>query len=167
MTGGGPRPPGRPGWFADEVAPGDVIRHPGARTVGPDEHVWLAWITENASDVHGNVDSSSRGPFGGPVVLGALTVAIVAGLAEPGEPALADTARAAPGGWLRITLGRVVQPGDTLHATSEILSAGRTRAPSGATVRRVIRGRNQHGDVVTTLEEERWVPARARWKNDC
>ena len=63
--------------------PGTVISHSHGRTIDEAEHVWLAWVTDNVSDVHGNTHRAAAGAFGQTLVLGALTVAIVIGLAEP------------------------------------------------------------------------------------
>lgn len=143
-------------WFEDAVA-GETILHPGTRTVGADEHVWLAWITANASDVHGNAHRAAGGPFGRPVVLGALTAAIVIGLAAPAEPA-SPTAAGASVGWRSIRLGRPVFAGDTLRAVSEVRSS--RPAGAGGYVGRSIRGLSQRDDVVVTVEERCYVALR-------
>jgi acyl dehydratase len=135
------------GWWLEDAVPGAVIDHPGGRTIDEAEHVLLAWVTDNASDVHGNADRAARGEFGRPVVLGALTVAIVLGLAAPATGPPADPASIALPNWRSIRLGRPVVPGDTLSATSRI------HAVDGRLVRRTVEGRNQHGDIVAAIEE--------------
>ena len=117
----------RSGWWFEDAVAGQTIVHPVARTVGADEHVWLAWMTVNASDLHGNADRAAFGPFGRPVVLGALTVAIVVGLAAPGGPVPPPTVTGRSG-WRSIRLGRPVFAGDTLRAVSEV----HARRPDGA-----------------------------------
>lgn len=158
-AGLGAPPPGRSGWFADDVRAGELVRHPGGRTIGADEHVWLAWVTGNASDVHGNADRASRGAFGRPVVLGALTVAIVLGLAAPAEPPRSEAGRTLVG-WRNIRLGRPVSPGDTLTASSLILSVTPLEGSHGASVSRVITAHDQLGNEVARVEEERWIRFR-------
>jgi acyl dehydratase len=148
------------GWWFEDAVPGGVIEHPGGRTIGADEHILLAWLTNNASDVHGNHDVSARGAFGGPVVLGALTVAVVVGLAEPATAPPPIAARAIPTGWRRIGLVGLVLPGDTLNAVSHIEAARRDPGDGGGVVERVIVGRTQRGDEVVRIEEERWVAGR-------
>ncbi|MEA2609237.1 MAG: itaconyl-CoA hydratase, partial [Chloroflexota bacterium] len=110
------------GWSFDDARPGLTIEHPGGRTIGTDEHAWLAMVTNNASDLHGNVEYARTTEFGQPVVLGALAVAIVVGLGQPVEWPPADAARCQPAGWTRIRLTRAVSPGDTLRAVSTIVS---------------------------------------------
>jgi acyl dehydratase len=148
-------------WAFDDAAVGSTIQHRGGRTIGADEHVWLAWITNNASDLHGNVDAASRTEFGQAVVLGALTVAIVIGLAEPAEWPAKDVARHRATGWRSIRLTGLVVPGDTLWAESVILGAAPFADGVGGLVRRLIVGRTQAGAEVARVEEERAVPTWA------
>lgn len=149
------------GWWLDDARPGTRLRHPGGRTIGAAEHVWLAGLTHNVSDLHGNADAAERGAFGRPVVLGALSAAIVIGLARPAVALPGDAAAAALTGWSRIRLGQPVFPGDTLRAESSIEAVGPRlpNAPS-ARVTRTIRGFNQRGEVVVTVSETRDVPVR-------
>lgn len=146
-------------WFEDAVA-GSTIRHPGGRTVTADEHPRLAWLTDNASDVHGDAHRAATGPFGEPLVLGALSVAIVAGLAAPATGAPEDTGRAIGSGWRRIDLVAVVLAGDTLRAVSHVTEAVADADGRGGLVTRTVEGRNQRDEVVVRLEEVRWAPSR-------
>lgn len=168
--GGAAAPAGRPpiptvaagrGWFLEDAVPGTTLQHPGGRTIDEAEHVWLAWITNNVSDVHGNADAASRAAWGQPIVLGALSAAIVIGLAHPGagDPATAGTAGWSDG-WELVKLTATVLPGDTLTAESVIHAV--TAAPVAPTgrVRRTIIGRNQRGEAIAQVEEEREVARR-------
>jgi len=148
------------GWYLEDAVPGAVLRHPHGRTIGAGEHVWLAWVSDNASDLHGNADRASRGAFGGPVVLGALSVAIVAGLAAPatGSPRTWTPARLT--GWQRIRLLRPVVAGDTLRAESTIVGAVGRASADGGLVQRMIAGLDQHGETVLVIEETCWAPRR-------
>ena len=146
-------------WFEDAVV-GAVIAHPRGRTITLDEHARLAWLTDNASPVHGDVHRSSTGPFGQVVVLGALSVAIVLGLAEPGVSPPGDAARAASTGWRQIALTAIVLGGDTLTASSLVTAARVDPDGHGGLVTRTIEGRNQAAIVVTRIVEERWVARR-------
>jgi acyl dehydratase len=166
------RAPGPPAvassWWFDDAEVGTTIHHRGGRTIGRDEHVLLAWITNNASDVHGNADAAARTEFGQAIVLGALTVAIVIGLAEPAEWPPAELARYRPLGWRSIRLTGLVLPGDTLRAESVILGAEPFADRRGGLVRRVIVGRTQAGTEVVRVEEERAVPTWAPHRTkDC
>lgn len=147
-------------WWFDDARPGATIEHPRGRTITPDEHARLAWLTDNASPVHGDAHRAASGQFGEPLVLGALTVAVVLGLAEPGTARAADAGRAAPRGWSRVALTATVLGGDTLWASSRIEAAARDDDGLGGWVRRTIEGRTQGGTVVTRIDEERWIPSR-------
>ncbi len=61
------------GWYLEDAVPGTTLLHPHGRTIDEAEHVWLAWVSNNVSDVHGNADAASRTPWGQPIVLGALS----------------------------------------------------------------------------------------------
>ena len=151
----------RRGWCLEDAVPGSVLRHPHGRTIGPAEHVWLAWITNNVSDVHGNADRAASGEFGGVVVLGALTVAIVAGLAEPAPFPAAEASRGLPAGWSSIALRAAVRPGDTISAASEFLGNEPGDDASGGLVHRRIIGSSQRGETLVVIEERRFVPSLA------
>ena len=124
------RPAARPtiagaqrGWWLEDAVPGTILRHPGGRTIGPDEHVWLAWVTHNISGVHGNADAATRTEWGQPLVLGMLTAAVVIGLASPATPEPDQAAIGWDDGWSSIRLAAPVLAGDTLTAESEIARA--------------------------------------------
>jgi len=141
--------------------PGGVIRHPHDRTLDEAEHVWLAWVTHNISDVHGDAHLAAQGPFGGPLVLGALAASIVIGLAEPAtpDPEIAGATRTP--GWCAIRLLAPVRVGDTLRAESRIEAVRQGDTPEVGLVTRTIEGVDQEGRVVTIIEEvERPVARR-------
>jgi acyl dehydratase len=156
---------GQRGWWFEDAVPGTTVRHRGGRTVTADEHQRLAWLTDNASDVHGDAHRSASSVFGEPVVLGALSAAIVAGLAAPACGPATTATRVALGGWRRIALRSVVLAGDTLRAASTF--HGVQPDGAGGMIERTIEGRNQRGDVVVVIEEATWVPARPAGTKDC
>jgi itaconyl-CoA hydratase len=148
------------GWWLEDAVPGTVLSHPGGRTIGSAEHVWLAWVTHNVSGVHGDADAASRTEWGQPLVLGMLTAAIVIGLASPATPVPERGTIGWADGWSSIRLAGPVLAGDTLTAESEVLSVEAAPGTAHGRVRRTIRGRNQRGEVVTLIEEVRSVPRR-------
>lgn len=155
------------GWWFEDAVPGRVIEHPGGRTITHDEHARLAWLTNNASDVHGDAHRAASGPFGEPLVLGALTAAVVIGLAEPAVGAVEHAARAQPAGWSEIALTAIVVAGTTLRARSSVESVKPDADDAGGLVTRVVEGLDQRGMVVARVRESRWVPARNRRTTDC
>lgn len=155
------------GWWFEDATVGGEIRHLGGRTITADEHPRLAWLTNNASDVHGDAHRASAAPFGQPLVLGALTAAVVIGLAEPAAAHPRHAGRGVSTGWSTIALTRVVVAGDTVSATSRIEAITPDDDGSGGLVKRVIEGRNQRGDVVARVRDERWAPSRRDRTTDC
>jgi acyl dehydratase len=153
--------PSPAGWFLEDAIPGTVLVHPHGRTIDEAEHVWLAWITNNVSDVLGNADAASRAAWGRPIVLGALTAAIVIGLAAPGagDPGTAGTA-GWDDGWISVRLTGAVVSGDTIRAESIIHARLPRTGPGVGRVRRTIIGRNQRDEVIATIEESRAVARR-------
>lgn len=154
-------------WSFEDAQPGLTIEHPGGRTIGSDEHGWLAMVSNNASDLHVDADYARTTAFGQPVVLGALTIAVVAGLAEPIEWSPADAGLGRSWGWISIRLTGPVFAGDTLRAESVILSGVSLADGRGGVVRRRIVGRNQRGEEVAAIEEERRVACRGVGTKDC
>ncbi len=148
------------GWAFEDAQTGLTIQHPEGRTIGRDEHALLAMVSNNASDLHVNAEFARATDFGEPVVLGALTIAVVLGLAEPREWPAADAALDRSGGWVSMRLAAPVFGGDTLRAESTILSVVPMPDGRGGLVRRRIVGLNQRAEVVATIDEERTVPTR-------
>jgi len=141
------------GWWLDDAVPGARIAHPHGRTIDEAEHVWLAWVTHNLSDVHGDRHAAARGPFGDVLVLGALTAAIVIGLAEPATPDAALAGVTGVPGWAAIRLSGPVRSGDTIRAESWIGSVTPGPVTGVGLVSRSIRGIDQTGRVVVVVEE--------------
>lgn len=148
------------GWWLEDATAGADIQHPGGRTIDADEHPSLALLTNNASDVHGDAHRAALGRWGQPLVLGALTAAVVIGLAEPAVGAARDAGRARASGWSNISLIGIVLAGDTITATSRVVLVARDEDGRGGRVRRVIEGRTQRGVVVVRVHDERWAPSR-------
>jgi acyl dehydratase len=154
-------PGGQRGWWLEDAVAGTVLRHPGGRTIDEGEHVWLAWVTHNLSDIHGDAHAAARSEWGRPLVLGVLTAAIVIGLAAPATPAPDLGPAGLADGWSAIRLTGLVFAGDTLRAESVVHAVEAAPVARLGRVRRTIRGRNQRGDVVALIDEERAVPRRA------
>jgi acyl dehydratase len=151
---------GRRGWWLEDAVPGMTMQHPGGRTIADAEHVWLAWVTHNISDVHGNADAAGRSEWGQPLVLGMLTTAIVIGLAAPADGPPETIAPEWSDGWRSIALERPVVAGDTISAESVVAEVTDMPGMASGRVRRTIIGRNQRAEVVVRIEEEREVLPR-------
>lgn len=141
------------GWWFEDAVPGTILRHSHGRTIDDSEHVWLAWVTHNVSDVHGDRHAAAQGAFGEPLVLGALTAAIVIGLAEPAVPPPDLAAATRVGGWRSVRLTGPVVAGDTLVAESRFEEVRDGPRPDLGLVTRTITGLDQTGRVVAVIEE--------------
>ncbi len=96
-------------------------------------------------------------------MLGALTAAIVLGLAEPAVCDAGSVAMGLPRGWRSIALRGPVAAGDTLWSSSLVLATTPPGADGWGLVTRTITGRNQRGEPVVVIEEvDRGVPVRLR-----
>ena len=158
---------GQTGWWLEDAVAGGVISHSHGRTIDEAEHVWLAWVTHNLSDVHGDRHLAARGPFGGPLVLGALAAAIVIGLAEPAVPDPALAGATITRGWRSIRLAGPLRAGDTLRAESRIDAVGPASASGVGMVTRTVTGLDQAGRTVVEIEEvDRPVAARMSSRQD-
>ena len=102
----------------------------------------------------------SRTPWGRPIVLGALTASIVIGLAAPAAGPPETGAVGAMDGWRSIRLTANVVPGDTVYAESTIHAVAAEPGARTGRVHRTIVGRNQRGEQVAEIEEEREVARR-------
>ena len=147
------------GWWLEDASPGGVLRHPGGRTISEGEHVWLAWVTHNISDIHGNADAARRSEWGQPLVLGVLTAAIVIGLAEPATGPPGSAAASLQVEWSSITLEGSVVAGDTLRAESYIERVEADAIDSGRVWRTIV-GLVRDGEVVARIRDERRVLRR-------
>jgi acyl dehydratase len=148
-------------WAFEDAWPGVSIVHPRGRTIGSDEQASLAMLTDNASDVHLDATYGAATGFGRPLVLGALTVAIVVGMSEPVEWPAGEAARGRRIDWRSIRLVGPVAGGDTITTVSIVLATTPSPDGRGGLVRRRIVGRNQRAEPVVSIEEEREVPRRA------
>jgi acyl dehydratase len=149
------------GWWLEDAVPGTTIYHPGGRTINEGEHVWLAWLTHNISDVHGNADAAAHSEWGQPLVLGMLTAAVVVGLAAPADGSPEAVSETWSDGWRAIRLEGPVVAGDTLKAESRIVGVSDDAAGTSGLVTRTVIGRNQRSEVVVRIEEARTVLGRS------
>jgi acyl dehydratase len=148
------------GWYLEDAIPGTTIRHRGGRTIADGEHVWLAWVTHNVSDLHGNADSASRTEWGQPLVLGMLTAAIVIGLAAPADGPPETVADTWPDGWETLRLEQPVMAADSIRAESLIEAVATVPGAPYGRVTRTIIGRNQRTETVVRIQEERNILRR-------
>jgi acyl dehydratase len=142
--------------YFEDFAPGACFRHSRGKTVTEFDNVFLTHLVMNTAQGHFNEDFMSGTEFGQRITFGGITAALVIGLAmqDTGEQALAEV------GLDNAVFPKPVFHGDTLYATSEVLSTGPGPDGSSGTVTFRHRGVN-HADTVV-FECERTVVLRRR-----
>lgn len=141
----------------EDFVPGMVIRHWPGRTISEADNTWLSLLTMNQHPLHIDEHDSREREYGRVLVNSGITLCLVGGM----------TVRALSGravanlGWDRVRLRAPVFVGDSLYATSTILSRRLSRSRPGMgiiTVETV--GTKQSGEVV--IEFERTFMVRCR-----
>jgi itaconyl-CoA hydratase len=106
-----------PGTFYGDYRAGDLLRHCRGKTVTAFDGAGLAQLVLNTSDGHFNDHGMRDSAIGQSVVFGAITLAIVVGLAmqDTGENAICEL------GLERVRFRAPVVHGDTLYAYSRVV----------------------------------------------
>jgi acyl dehydratase len=125
------------------------VNHPvtGTRPISELDLVWLAAISMNGSPVHLDADRATRGSVAGPMIVGALTVAMAQGLASQ---LLAQ--RVGPlVGWERITLRAPVYVNDVIRVETTDLPSNRNDrgAPHRVRIRAFVRHDELAAELIT------------------
>ena len=146
---------GRDNYFEDFVV-GTKLRHARGTTVGEVENQLLTKLVLNTADAHFNEDRMKGTPFGGRLVFGLVTGAIVIGLAtqDTAENALAEL------GLDAVRFRAPVLHGDTLYAYTEVLEKHDAGRDDAGVVRFRHWGVKQDGTIV--FEGERTVLVKRR-----
>ena len=126
---------------------GDVIRHPIGRTVTATDNAWTTLIAVNTNPIHFDAHYASQTEFGKPLVNSPFILALVTGLS------VADISRYAVNlGWDEVRMPAPVFEGDTIYATTEVLSARESKSrPHMGIVEVKTTGFKQDGTVVMTF----------------
>jgi itaconyl-CoA hydratase len=126
---------------------GDVIRHPIGRTVTATDNAWTTLIAVNTNPIHFDAHYASQTEFGRPLVNSPFILALVTGLS------VADISRYAVNlGWDEVRMPAPVFEGDTIYATTEVLSARESKSrPHMGIVEVKTTGFKQDGTVVMTF----------------
>jgi acyl dehydratase len=139
----------------EDFEPGDLVRHARGKTLTQVETTTLTHLSMNTSDGHFDAHRYSETPWGGTMVFGGITAAVVIGLTM--EDTGAAAVRELGVGDLR--LRAPVADGDTLYAYSEVVSAEERDDRSGEVVFRHT-GVNQRDEIVFTCERRVLVRRR-------
>ena len=126
---------------------GTIIRHPIGRTVTATDNAWTTLIAVNTNPIHFDAHYASQTEFGKPLVNSPFILALVTGLS------VADISRYAVNlGWDEVRMPAPVFEGDTIYATSEVLSARESKSrPHMGIVEVKTTGFKQDGTIVMTF----------------
>jgi acyl dehydratase len=137
------RPFGR--WF-EELTVGTVVDHATRRTVTETDNVLFTTMTMNPQPLHLDAEFAAQTEFGRPLVNSLFTLGLVVGLAVP-ELTMGTTV--ANLGFAGIDFPAPVFAGDTIHVTTEVVDARRSKSrPDTGIVTFEHRGYNQRDELV-------------------
>lgn len=144
------------GWYED-FFPGMIIRHWPGRTITEVDNIWLTLLLMNQHPLHIDKAYAASTNFGKTVVNSSITLALVGGLTVQTTSANAI----ANLGWESVRLHEPVFVGDTLYASTEVLSCRKSRShPDQGIVRVHTQGTKSTGEVVISFERSFLVSSR-------
>ncbi|GAA4680264.1 MaoC family dehydratase [Streptomyces chumphonensis] len=133
----------------EDFEPGMVIRHWPGRTLSEADNTWLTLLLMNQHPLHFDENYAAGTGYGRVLVNSSITLALVGGMTVQ-----ALSARAVANlGWDRVRLAEPVFVGDTLYATSRILSKRWSRSRPGQGIVTVeTTGTKATGETVIVFE---------------
>ena len=155
--------PGRgPGRFREsfgrcfeEFVIGDIYEHRPGRTISEADNTWFTLLTMNQHPIHFDAEYAKHSEFGQPIVNSTLTLSIVVGMtvSDVSQKAIANL------GWTDIVMPNPVFNGDTLYATSEVLSMRESKSrPTQGVVGVSTWANNQAGREVIRFTRNMLIP---------
>ncbi|RDI62825.1 MaoC family dehydratase [Nocardia pseudobrasiliensis] len=141
----------------EDFEPGMVIKHWPGRTVSETDNTWLTLLLMNQHPLHFDETYGAASEYGRVLVNSSITLALIGGMTVQ-----ALSARAVANlGWDRVRLAEPVFVGDTLYATSRILTKRRSRSrPTQGIVTVETTGAKSSGETVITFERSFLVRCR-------
>lgn len=127
---------------------GMVLRHPLGRTITSTDNIWLTLLSVNTNPIHFDAHYAAQTEWKRPLVDSTITLAIVTGLS------VADISQYGVNlGWDEVRLPAPVFEGDTLYASSQVLSLRESKSrPHMGIVQVKTTGFKQDGTVVITFQ---------------
>ena len=134
----------------DEWQVGDKLTHEIRRTVTEADNLFFTVMTQNPQPLHLDAEAANASEFGQILVNGTYTFALMVGLSV-GDTTLGTLV--ANLGYDKLVMPKPVFIGDTLHATSEVLSLRESKSrPDSGIVTFVHEALNQRDEVVCRCE---------------
>jgi acyl dehydratase len=145
------------GKFLEDIEVGDSYRTP-ARTVTDADIVSFAGLSGDFNAIHTDEEFCQALGLGGRIAHGLLTFSILSGLNE--RVGYTEGTILAFLGINKLSFGKYVRPGDTIHAEVEIIDKRESSKPGRGIVTSRFTGVNQDGDAV--LDGETVIMLRKR-----
>ena len=134
------------GRYYEELEVGDVFRHRPGRTLTEAENVFFTTLTGNTQSLHLDETYGQTTQFGTRLVNSLYTLAVVVGLSVAD---VSDATTVANLGFESIAFPNPVVAGDTVFASTEVMSKRRSKSdPSRGIVVFEHRGANQRDEIV-------------------
>lgn len=148
---------GKFGRCYEDFIVGDIFHHWPGRTITETDNIWFTLLTMNTHPLHFDNAYAAKTEFGKPLVNSCLSLSIVTGMS------VRDISQRAIGnlGWNDVRLTAPLFVGDTIYATTEILSKreSATRPMQGIVTVRTI-GKKADGTEFLSFERSILVPKR-------
>jgi acyl dehydratase len=134
------------GKFFDEWQIGDAIVHEIRRTVTETDNLLFTTMTHNPQPLHLDIEAAKASEFGRILVNGTFTFSLMVGLSV-GDTTLGTL------GYDKLVMPKPVFIGDTLRATSEVISLKESKSrPNAGIVTFLHRCINQRDEIVCQCE---------------
>ncbi|GGM98043.1 MaoC family dehydratase [Streptomyces fuscichromogenes] len=136
----------RRGRYLEELHPGDVFEHRPGRTITEADNLLLSVLSMNTQSLHLDAEFAAHQEFGQRLVNSMFTLATVVGLSVAD---LTDGTTVGNLGFEKVTFPAPVFIGDTVYASTEVVSVRPSRSrPGQGIVMFEHSGRNQRGVLV-------------------
>lgn len=145
------------GLFYEDLAIGLIIEHRPGRTITLTDNIWQSLIALNQSPLHIDAEYAKQTKFKNILVSSLVTFNIINGMTvnSISYNAIANL------GWNNVVLKNPVFVGDTLYSESTVIAKreSKSKAHQGIVTIKTL-GKNQHNQVVITLERTILIPKK-------
>ena len=145
------------GLYYEDFVVGDTFEHRPGRTITDTDNIWMTLLTMNTQPVHFDANYAAATEWKKLLVDSTLTIAMLTGMSVRTVSAKV----VANLGWDKVRATAPMFAGDTLYATSKVLSKRLSKSrPTQGIVTVQTTGTNQHGVVVMTFERTMLIYTR-------